>query len=104
MFLCAARAFLRKKISLSVMSSKLMTDLHSIDGRPTTNDATCGLPVWLAGSLHDGGIRSVRSPLRRAALLAAPIATPLQGGFSGFGGIPESETDCDVRAGKQPTK
>jgi hypothetical protein len=27
-----------------------------------------------------GGIRSVRSPLRRAPLLATPIATPLQGG------------------------
>ena len=49
-------------------------------GRPTTNDATCGPPAWLAGSLHEGGIRSVRSPLRRAPLPAALNATPLQGG------------------------
>ena len=48
--------------------------------RPTTNDATCGPPAWLTGSLHEGGIRSVRSPPRRAPLLATPIATPLQGG------------------------
>ena len=45
-----------------------------------TNDATCGPQEWLTGSLHDGGIRSVRSPLRRAPLLATPIATPLQCG------------------------
>ena len=31
--------------------------------RPTTNDATCGPPAWLTGRLHEGGIRSVRSPL-----------------------------------------
>ena len=49
-------------------------------GRPTTNDATCGPPAWLTGRLHDGGIRSVRLPLRRSPLLAIPIATPLQGG------------------------
>ena len=49
--------------------------------RPTTNDATCGPPAWLTGRLHDRGIRSVRSPPRRALLLATtPIATPLQGG------------------------
>ena len=48
--------------------------------RPTTNDATCGPPAWLTGTLHEGGIRSVRSPPRRAPLLATPIATPLQGG------------------------
>ena len=30
--------------------------------------------------LHDGGVRSVRSSLRRPPLLATPIATPLQGG------------------------
>ena len=30
--------------------------------RPTANDATCGPPAWQTGSLHDGGIRSVRSP------------------------------------------
>ena len=45
-----------------------------------TNDATCGPQEWLTGTLHDGGIRSVRSPLRRAPLLATPIATPLQCG------------------------
>ena len=45
-----------------------------------TNDATCGPQAWLTGKLHDGGIRSVRSPLRRAPLLATPIAMPLQCG------------------------
>ena len=45
-----------------------------------TNDATCGPQAWLTGRLHDGGIRSVRSPLRRAPLLATPIAKPLQCG------------------------
>ena len=48
--------------------------------RPTANDATCGPPAWLTGRRHEGGLRSARSPLRRAPLLAAPIATPLQGG------------------------
>jgi hypothetical protein len=33
---------------------------------------------FFSGMLHDGGIRSVRSPLRRAPLLATPIPTPLQ--------------------------
>ena len=42
--------------------------------------ATCGPPAWLTGPLHDGGIRSARSPKRWAPLLATPIATPLQGG------------------------
>ena len=32
---------------------------------------------WLTGRLHEGGTRSVRSPLRRAPFLATPIATPL---------------------------
>ena len=45
-----------------------------------TNDATCGPQAWLTGSLHEGGIRSVRSPPRRAPLLATPIAKPLQCG------------------------
>ena len=46
-----------------------------------THDATCGPQAWLTGSLHDGGVWSVRSPpLRRAPLLAAPIAMPLQCG------------------------
>ena len=43
-----------------------------------TNDATSGPQEWLTESLHEGGIRSVRSPLRRDPLLATPIATPLQ--------------------------
>ena len=43
-----------------------------------TNDATCGPQAWLTGTLHEGGIRSVRSPPRRAPLLATPIAKPLQ--------------------------
>ena len=30
-----------------------------------TNDAACGPQAWLTGRLHYGGIRSVRSPLRR---------------------------------------
>ena len=37
-----------------------------------TNDATCGPQAWLTGSLHEGGIRSARSPLRRPPLLATP--------------------------------
>ena len=45
-----------------------------------TNDATCGPQGWLTKRLHDGRIRSVRSPLRRPLLLATPIATPLQCG------------------------
>ena len=50
-------------------------------GRPTVNDATCGPPARLTGRLHEGGARSVRSPLRRPPpLLATPIAAPLQGG------------------------
>ena len=39
-----------------------------------TEDTTCGPPAWLTGS------RSVRSPPRRAPVLATPIAMPLQGG------------------------
>ena len=38
------------------------------------------IQAWLTGSLHEGGIRSARSPLRRAPLLATPIAMPLQFG------------------------
>ena len=51
---------------------------HTDDRR--TNDATCGPQAWLTGSLHEGGIRSVRSPPRRAPLPATPIAKPLQCG------------------------
>ena len=49
---------------------------------PTSCDTTMvdGPPEWLTGKLHDGGTRSVRSPPRRPPLLAALIATPLQGG------------------------
>ena len=50
------------------------------DDRRRKDDATCGPQAWLTGSLHDGGIWSVRSPLRRAPLLATPIAMPLQCG------------------------
>ena len=63
-------------------------------GRPTTNDAACGLPAWLTGLLHEGGTWSVRSPPRRTPLLATPIATPLQrgrperSGFFSEGGTP----------------
>ena len=42
------------------------------------NDATRGPQAWLTGTLHEGGIRSVRSPPRRAPLPATPIAKPLQ--------------------------
>ena len=48
--------------------------------RPVTNYTTCGPPEWLTGKLQHGVTRSVRSPPRRAPLLATPIATPLQGG------------------------
>ena len=51
-------------------------------GRPTTNDATCGPPAWLTRRLHDGRIRSVCSPLRRAPFFATPIAKPLHAGRS----------------------
>ena len=51
---------------------------HTDDRR--TNDATCGPQEWLTGTLHEGGIRSVRSPPRRPPLLATPIAKPLQCG------------------------
>ena len=37
-------------------------------GRPTTDDATCGPPAWLAGRLQQGRTRSsVRSPLKNEA-------------------------------------
>ena len=51
---------------------------HTNDRR--TDDATCGPQAWLTGRLHGGGTRSVRSPPRRAPLLATPIAKPLQCG------------------------
>ena len=55
------------------------TTATSTDDR-RTNDATSGPQEWLTGRLHYRGTRSVRSPLRRAPLLATPIATPLQCG------------------------
>ena len=55
-----------------------LASAHTDDRR--TDDATCGPQAWLTGSLHEGGIRSVRSPPRRAPLLATPIAKPLQCG------------------------
>ena len=55
-----------------------LASAHTDDRR--TDEATCGPQAWLTGSLHYGGIRSVRSPLRRAPLLATPIAKPLQCG------------------------
>ena len=56
-----------------------LASAHTDDRR--TDDATCGPQAWLTGTLHEGGIiRSVRSPPRRAPLLATPIAKPLQCG------------------------
>ena len=57
-----------------------------------TNGATCGPQAWLTGKLHEGGIRSVRSPLRRAPLLATPIAMPLQCGRPERSGLLVSHT------------
>ena len=37
-----------------------------------TNETTYGPQEWLTGTLHYGGIRSVRSPLRRPPLRANP--------------------------------
>ena len=58
--------------------ARTLASAHTDDRR--TNDATFGQQAWLTGSLHDGGIRSVRSPLRRPPLLATRIAMPLQCG------------------------
>ena len=55
-----------------------LASAHTDDRR--TDEATCGPQAWLTGTLHGGGIRSVRSPLRRPPLLATPIAKPLQCG------------------------
>ena len=64
--------------------TRLPSESHSSDKDEPRDCAaassTCGPQAWLTGSLHDGGIRSVRSPLRRAPLLATPIAMPLQCG------------------------
>ena len=60
-------------------SKNMLASAHTRRNR-RTNEATCGPQAWLTGRLHEGGIRSVRSPLRRAPLLATPIAKPLQCG------------------------
>ena len=73
-FLLASRCVARHARPHARTLSRTRTD----DRR--TNDATCGPQAWLSGSLHYGGIRSVRPSLRRAPLLATPIATPLQCG------------------------
>ena len=46
------------------------------DRRRTTRRAVRRRGAWLTGSLHKGGIRSVRSPLRRPPLLTTPTARP----------------------------
>ena len=76
LFLSACLA-LRRALRLPARKNPLAS--ARIEDR-RTNDATCGPQAWLTGSLHEGGIRSVRSPPRRAPLLATPIAKPLQCG------------------------
>ena len=76
LFLSACLA-LRRALRLPARKNPLAS--ARIEDR-RTNDATCGPQAWLTGRLHEGGIRSVRSPLRRAPLLATPIAKPLQCG------------------------
>ena len=84
---CAGRSFflLASLLALALRraprlpaNKNTLASAHTDDRR--TNDATCGPQAWLTGSLHEGGIRSVRSPPRRAPLLATPIAKPLQCG------------------------
>ena len=77
LFLSACFA-LRRAPRPPAKKKRSLARAHTDDRR--TNDATCGPQAWLTGSLHGGGIRSVRSPLRRPPLLATPIATPLQCG------------------------
>ena len=71
-------AFALRRAPRLPASKNTLASAHTDDRR--TNDATCGPQAWLTGSLHEGGIRSVRSPPRRAPLLATPIAKPLQCG------------------------
>ena len=81
-----ARTHARARMIRSLLAAHCTTpaDTHArahahtrAHGPPTTNDATCGPPAWLTGSLHEGGVRSVSSQLRWPPLLATPIATPL---------------------------
>jgi len=81
---CLQRTAPRSHTSTHAPTTHFTTLAHAhartrAHGRPTANDATCGPPAWLTERLHDGGIRSVRSPLRQLPLLAIRIATPLQG-------------------------
>ena len=71
-------AFALRRAPRLPASKNPLASAHTDDRR--TDDATCGPQAWLTGSLHGGGIRSVRSPPRRAPLLATPIAKPLQCG------------------------
>ena len=79
----AGRSF---SLLVSHCAARRAARMHALFASPRTddrrtNDATCGpQQAWLTGSLHEGGIRSARSPLRRAPLLATPIAMPLQCG------------------------
>ena len=72
-------SFCLLRIAPRAAPARMQFSCASTDDR-RTNDATSGPQEWLTGSLHDGGTRSVRSPLRRAPLPATPIATPLQCG------------------------
>ena len=71
-------AFALRRAPRLPASKNTLASAHTDDRR--TDDATCGPQAWLTGTLHEGGIRSVRSPPRRAPLLATPIAKPLQCG------------------------
>ena len=71
-------AFALRRTPRLPATKNLLASAHTDDRR--TDDATCGPQAWLTGTLHGGGIRSVRSPPRRAPLLATPIAKPLQCG------------------------
>ena len=75
----AVLSFCLLRIAPRAAPARTQFSCASTDDR-RTDDATCGPQEWLTGKLPDGGIRSVRSPLRRAPLLATPIATPLQCG------------------------
>ena len=59
----AVLSFCLLRIAPRAAPARMQFSCASTDDR-RTNDATCGPQEWLTGSLHDGGIRSVRSPLR----------------------------------------
>ena len=67
----AVLSFCLLRIAPRAAPARMQFSCASTDDR-RTNDATSGPQEWLTGSLHDGGIRSVRSPLRRAPLLCDP--------------------------------